>query len=184
MKTLIKPITIITILLMSYSGFSQIEEPGSRNNTKPKFEHKRNSRHALGLAAGATTGFGLSYLYMPSKLCFQVTFVPYKDQTSALYSAGLTFLYRLREGEKMNFLLYQGNHLISRTETNYTYNPTTYQSVASGKTTNTGFNNGIGIGFEFFLSESVSFNLMGGYAGYNNFERITVTGEGALFYKF
>ena len=185
MKTILKPILAISIFLFSYSGFSQLEESNTnRRNTKPRFEHKKNSKHALGLAAGATTGFGLSYLYMPDKLCFQVAFVPYKDQYSTFISAGLTFLYRLREGEKMNFLLYQGNHMLYREQTNYTYPPGSYTGVAGGKSSTLGFNNGVGIGFEFFLSESVSFNLLGGYAGYNNFERITVTGECALFYKF
>lgn len=172
----------VFLFTFSFTAFSQIEE--RKPAAKAPFKHNKNSKHALGLAAGGTTGFGLSYLYMPDRLCFQVAFLPYKDQYSTFISTGLTFIYRLREGEKLNFLLYQGNHFISRTETNYTYNPTTSTSVAGGKTTTSGFNNGVGLGFEFFLSENVAFNLMGGYAGYNNFERITITGEGALFYKF
>ncbi len=180
---------LFTLLLFasifSFSSYSQIEERGMRRNARPFFEHNKDSKHALGLAAGATTGLGLSYLYMPDRLCFQVAFLPFKSQSSTLISAGLTFIYRLREGEKLNFLLYQGNHLLYREQTQYTYpQPGFGGGVPNGKTSSVGFNNGIGIGFEFFLSTNVSFNLMGGYAGYNNFENIFITGEGALFYKF
>ena len=170
--------------VFSISSYSQIEESDFRRSIRPSFEHNKDSKHALGIAAGATTGLGLSYLYMPDKLCFQVAFVPYKDQQSAFISAGLTFIYRLKEGDKLNFLLYQGNHMIYTEETQYSYSPGTYTGVPSGKTSELGFNNGVGLGFEFFLSTNVSFNLMAGYAGYNNFKRITITGEGALFYKF
>ena len=182
MKTLKLLFLSFIINFLALNTYSQVEEKPRAE--KSYFNHKRDSKHALGIAAGATTGLGLSYLYMPDRLCFQVAFVPYKDVDRTFISAGLTFIYRLREGEKLNFLLYQGNHFISRTETNYISNPPNYTTVSTGKTTTSGFNNGVGIGFEFFLSESVSFNLMGGYAGYNNFERITITGEGALFYKF
>ena len=181
-----KNLFLLTMLtsLLNLSSYSQIEERGMRRNSRYSFEHNKDAKHALGLAAGATTGLGLSYLYMPDKLCFQVAFLPYKDQYSTLISAGLTFIYRLREGEKLNFLLYQGNHMLYREETQYTYPMGGFGGVPNGKTSTLGFNNGIGIGFEFFLSTNVSFNLMGGYAGYNNFERIMITGEGALFYKF
>lgn len=183
MKTL--KIICITLIIASlnFSAYSQIDDNTQRSRSR-SFVHKKDSKHALGIAAGATTGFGLSYQYMPNQLSFQLAFFPYKDQSSSLISAGLTFIYRLREGEKLNFLLYQGNHFISQSQTNYGWDPVNQVSVETGKSTTSGFNNGVGIGFEFFLSESVAFNLMTGYAGYNNFERITLTGEGALFYKF
>ena len=183
MKSIKTSLVAASILVLSSVSFSQYED-GNLKKPKTSVSHNTNSKHALGLAAGGTTGFGISYLYMPSRLCFQVAFLPYKDQSSSFYCAGLTFIYRVREGEKLNFLLYQGNHFISRSQTNYVYNPNSYMSIANGNTTTNGFNNGIGLGFEFFLSENVSFNLMGGYAGYNNFETITITGEGGLFYKF
>ena len=185
MKTLTNFILVIVLILFSFSSFSQFEENSS--SKKEAFRHNTESQHALGLSVGGTTGFGLSYMFMPDRFCFQVAFLPYKDQYSTFISAGLTIIYRLREGEKLNFLLYQGNHFITRTESRINYtSPTPNGTVMaqSSKVTTSGFNNGVGFGFEFFLSESVSFNLMGGYAGYNNFERITITGEGALFYKF
>jgi len=183
MKTLKTICITLLIASFSFTSYSQVDENTSRSKSK-SFVHKTNSKHALGVAAGGTTGFGLSYQYIPNQLSFQLAFFPYKDQSSSLISAGLTFIYRVREGEKLNFLLYQGNHFISQSQTAYGWDPVNQISIQTGTTTTSGFNNGAGIGFEFFLSESVAFNLMAGYAGYNNFERITLTGEGALFYKF
>lgn len=43
---------------------------------------------------------------------------------------------------------------------------------------------GIGIGIEIIILKRISFNLMGGYAGYDSFERIGFTGETGLYFKF
>jgi hypothetical protein len=56
-----------------------------------------NYENALGVAAGWTTGYGLSYRFQPNKFGVQITFSPYKDSQTTQYSAGLTFLYKLIE---------------------------------------------------------------------------------------
>jgi len=46
------------------------------------------------------------------------------------------------------------------------------------------FSTGIGIGIEFIILKRISFNLMGGYAGYHTFEQIGFTAETGLYFKF
>jgi len=151
-------------------------------------EEEKVSKHAIGLAAGVSTGYGLSYQYTPiEKLTFQLAFAPLKDENRTEISTGLTFIYRIKEGEKLNFFVYQANHyLVSRrTEYTYEYNQFTMQYEQNGPTTvnNDRFNNGLGLGFEFFVGKNVLLNLMGGYGARNNFKELGLTGEIGLFYK-
>ncbi len=46
------------------------------------------------------------------------------------------------------------------------------------------FNVGVGIGIEVTLAKRVGLNLMTGYAAYDNFNKLNITGEAALYYKF
>ena len=39
-------------------------------------------------------------------------------------------------------------------------------------------------GFPLFIQKRIGLNLMAGYAFYNNFKQLNVTGEAALYYKF
>jgi hypothetical protein len=134
--------------------------------TKAKFNN------SLGVAAGFTTGYGLSYRYWPKKLGIQVTFAPYSDKYEAHTSFGVAFLIKLIETNKTNFFLYEGNHLLFNTDKyiERSHNISSY--------------NGVGIGIEFIILKRISFNLMGGYAGMDNFERIGFTGETGLYFKF
>ena len=126
------------------------------------------------MGAGFTTGYGLSYRFWPGKLGLQGTFAPYSNQDMSDYSIGVTLLFKLVETEKVNLLLYQGNH--------YIYRKHKYDNSDDVNTRH--FNNGLGIGIEFIILKRVSFNLMGGYAGYRNFERIAPTGETGLYFRF
>lgn len=131
--------------------------------------------HSLGAAAGFTTGYGLSYRYTPNKFGLQVVLGPSYNGYSTNISFGLTFLYKLIVNNKSNLFLYQGNHMYySRRDAYHIYEATSERI----------WFNGIGIGFEFLLGDRVSFNLMGGYAGYNSFESLNMTGEIGLFYNF
>jgi hypothetical protein len=134
-------------------------------------------KHGLGVAAGATTGYGLSYRYCPSRFTVQTTFAPYKSQYSSSLSLGFAFLYNLVETERTSFFIYQGNHFL------YNHNENNY-SIPANPSTDKHWNNGIGIGIEFISYKRVSINLMAGYASYRGFQEINVTGETGLYYKF
>ena len=135
--------------------------------------------HELGVAAGFTTGYGLSYRYSPSDFGIQATFAPFKNNTLVRYSAGLTFMYRLVEGEKTHLFLYQGNHFLYRRQRPGKYYPRTNQERIRRY-----FNNGLGFGFQFIIVDRVEFSLMGGYGAFDDFERYNLTGEAGLFYRF
>ncbi|MEI6694589.1 MAG: hypothetical protein WCO13_00865 [Bacteroidota bacterium] len=130
-------------------------------------------KHALGVAAGFTTGYGLSYRYLPTKFGAQATFAPYVDNEREIFSIGITFLYTIVKAENLNLYLYQGNQ--------YYYNK---KKLSKPVEVNKYFNNGIGIGIEFTFQKRFGFNIMGGYAGYEDFNKINFTGETALFFKF
>lgn len=135
-------------------------------------------KHGLGVAAGATTGYGLSYRYCPSRWSYQLAFAPHKSEYSSSLSLGFTFLYNLVETSRTSFFLYQGNHfLYNHYEQDYSYYP-------AQESTDKDWNNGIGMGIEFIMYKRVSFSIMAGYASYRNFKEINVTGETGLFYKF
>jgi hypothetical protein len=138
-------------------------------------EGENEFKHSLGLGAGATTGLGLAYRYMPADFGVMVMFAPVADSYQTMISFGLTFFQRLAATEKVNFFLYQGNHLLHE---NYNKNYPQYN------TKSTSLNNGVGIGLELIIYERVGWNIMGGYASYDTFSRIGFTGETALFFRF
>jgi hypothetical protein len=135
-------------------------------------------KHALGFGAGFTTGYGLSYRFMPNKFGVQTNFAPYKDNYETWLSFGITFLYKLIETKNTNLFLYQGNHYFYHKEQYFDYYNNSPDQVDKY------FNNGLGIGIEFITLKRLSFNLMGGYAGYRNFKQISFTGETGLYFRF
>jgi hypothetical protein len=48
----------------------------------------------------------------------------------------------------------------------------------------TSYNTGVGVGFEFDTRKRIVWNIMLGYGSFNNFEKLFITGETALYYKF
>ena len=135
---------------------------------------KSKFSNSLGAAAGFTTGYGLSYRYWPKKFGVQVTFAPYANDYRSVTSFGVAFLLKAIETENVNFFVYQGNHLLFRKEKYY----------LDGTTNSVDSYNGIGIGIEFIIIKRISFNLMTGFAGMENFDHITITGETGLYFKF
>lgn len=132
-------------------------------------------KHALGVGNGFTIGHGLAYRFLPNKIGFLTTFAPLYNESKTTISFGLSFLYKLIETEKTSLFIYQGNQ--------FTHESYKYISYSHQKKVNT-FNNGLGIGVEVIILKRISFNLMGGYSAYENFQRIGFTGEAGLFYKF
>jgi len=136
--------------------------------------------HSIGVGAGFTTGYGLSYRFWPKKIGAQATFAPFKDESSFQFNIGVTLLYKLIETEKTNLFLYQGNEWYYKN-----YELTYYGNTGPvEKREQDYFHNSIGIGIEFIILKRVSFNIMGGYASYENFSRIGFTGETGLYFKF
>jgi len=163
-----KYLILVSISLISLSGFAQKTEP---------IKHK----HALGAGAGFTTGYGLSYRYTPNNFGVQVNFAPYKSESITRFSTGLTFLYNLLETEATSLYLYQANHYYSNSNT-AAYNP--ISGLNDKKEEEAFFNNGLGFGFEVIIVKNIGFNLMTGYALYQNAKNYNVTGEAAIYFKF
>ncbi len=146
-------------------------------------------RHAIGMGAGFTTGYGLSYRYFPGKLGYQLTFAPYGTENTSRYSAGFTFLYPLILAESTTLYLYQGNHFyyssdrifyLEADKTTEAYEPTEF----TGRRTDRFTNHGVGFGIEMNFAKRMGFNLMAGYATYDSFNKVNVTAETGLYFKY
>jgi len=140
-------------------------------------------KHGLGFGAGFTTGYGISYKYTPNKFGVQVNLAPYKSKSLQRYSLGITLMYTLIEKKVSKLYLYEANHFYSSSETFNSYD--NLGNVSGSYKINDSFiNNGLGFGFELTIAKSLGLNLMAGYAFYDNFNSINITGETALHYKF
>lgn len=146
--------------------------------------HIEKYKYGIGGGAGFATGYGLSFRYIPKKFGAQINFAPFKNSETERYSLGVTFLYLLQENKNTNFYLYQANHYYYNNQTIYTYNPNNPGVEEKSRSTEDYFNNGLGFGIEIILAKKVGLNLMAGYAFYDNFKQLNVTGELALYYKF
>jgi hypothetical protein len=161
---------LLFALFVINTGFSQTvssEKPVASNEFK----------HALGGAAGFTTGYGLSYRYDFGKYMLQATFAPYKADRKTRISAGLAFMFRLVDDKKTSLFLYQANHYMYYKYRTYSYNGPSETKLEEY------VNSGIGIGYE-IRWDRVSVNFMTGYAAYRNFSNFNMTGEFAIFYRF
>ncbi len=162
-----------------------ITEPHPKMKEVVEVNNKQSFKHSLGLAAGFTTGYGLSYRFWPRKFGFQVTFAPFNNDEISQYSAGLTFLFKLAETKNVNLFIYESNHYFYRQEFNY-YDNYWYTDNSSdqGGPIRRQINCGAGAGVEFLIGNRMSFNLMVGYAGYNGFDKVNLTGETGLYFRF
>lgn len=155
-------------------------------NAQDKAENVCNYSNGLGMGAGFTTGYGIQYRhFFPNKFGVQGSFAPYKDDNETIISLGLTLMYRLAETERTNFFLYQGTHYYydKRKEFNYYYSGYSYDYNSFSNKIDNYFNVGAGIGIEISIFKRIGLNLMCGYAGYENFNTISMTGEiGTYFY--
>ena len=134
-------------------------------------------KNEFGLQLGATTGFGFSYRHWFNKFGLQTTGF-YGKETDAFGSAGLTFMYSVREAITSRFYLYCANSYFYAKEgqrDDY-YDDELYEINS--------YNIGIGPGFSF--GKVVRFNLMFGYGLYDVLDNFYVfpTGEIGLYYCF
>lgn len=161
---------LIKLISISFLLVFFTKNSNSQINTT---ELQPSSKHALGFALGGTTGVGIAYKYSPNRFSFQFVFTPIKNEYDYLYSAGLSIFYKLVDNEKIDFFLYQGNHLFVQGNSNPNYG---YK--------NEYLSHGLGLGFEYSLTKRITASLMVGYGGFNNFKFISTTGEMNVFYNF
>ncbi|HEY0031283.1 MAG TPA: hypothetical protein VGC65_11030 [Bacteroidia bacterium] len=172
--------------LIFFSCFAAIKCKGQ---TSLMQDSVKEFKHAIGAGAGFTTGYGLSYRFIPKRFGMQVNFAPYHTSETDRYSVGLTFLCRLIQSRNSNLFLYQGNHYFYNSETiSYVERPhpgqTTEPPIVTTKNIERYVNNGLGIGIEFIIAKRIAFDLMAGYAAYDNFNKVNFTGETGLYFKF
>ena len=163
-------LTIFVILSIATTSRSQENEP----------IHLKN--HSVGLIAGSTTGYGLSYRYRSDyNVGIQVSYGPFKNQRQFKQFTSFAITYDLVKTKKSNFYLYQSNGFwhTKYNEENYYY----YYSPEP-EYTSSAWNHAIGVGMEFTIHDVVGLNFMTGYGSYENFNYITFSGEFGVYYKF
>jgi hypothetical protein len=153
---------ILIIVLLSTSIF------GQENNKNEKIGQQK---HSVGIGAGFTTGFGLSYRYLPKKLGIQATFLILPDNYYS--SFGATILYKVIQRQSSWFYLYQSNLYSTYRNSGFTCGCPYYEWF-----------NGLGFGTEILLGKHVGLNFMGGTGFYESFDEFTVTGGTGLYFKF
>ena len=174
---------MLIAISIAVSSYSQEEA----SNTAKADKQLNN---AIGVAAGMTTGYGISYRRYVQNFGLQLTFAPYKKSDD--YSSderihfGFTFLYNVVKNNWSTLYVYQSNYLYWRKE-NYKYMTGHWQQPPTEvEVTNISqeWNHGIGIGMEFIIARAISLNLMGGYGAFEDFNNYGLTIEGGLYYKF
>ena len=165
-KSILTSLALIFTLSITFG--QNVADPAEENNL----------RHSLGVGAGFTTGIGMSYRYSFNRFKIQATFAPISDNYSVNYHAGLTALYSLIDAKNTIFYLYQGNYFHYEKYKNYNSFYGVKERIRRD------WNHGLGIGIEFIILKRIGFNLMGGYALYDSFDRIGITGETGLYYMF
>jgi hypothetical protein len=146
-------------------------------------------KHEVGLAAGFSTGYGLSYRYWPQQLGVQLTAAPFFSNDESNVSLGITGLYSLRSAKYYRFFLYYGNHfLFEKTPTYYSFYDPTQMNTVFSKETKRDFTwiTGAGPGIEIIAWGRVGFNAMFGLAYYNHGSadwKVTMTVESGMYFK-
>ncbi|MBN2669348.1 MAG: hypothetical protein JXR60_08970 [Bacteroidales bacterium] len=143
-------------------------------------------QHAIGADLGFTIGYGLAYRATFNNFSTQLSFTPYSNDSHTRVSAGLSFYYTLKKHKVAEFFLYQGTHYIY--DKNEVWDCIVMENDNCVENTYTRVDNsvniGAGLGIKLNFFEVMSFSLMGGYAGYDNFSSIGFTGEAVLLYHF
>ena len=168
---------ILSVFLSVSLSYGQKAETEIDTTTDVKY------KNSIGGVAGYTVGLGLAYKRMFNKFAVQVSFAPYKDEEYSSYNAAFSFYYNLVEASKINFFVYQGNHYIYNEYFEYEWNKT--NDIIDKKTVIESYwNNGLGIGIEIIILKRVGLDLMAGYASYDNYKRISFTGEIGIGFMF
>jgi len=139
-------------------------------------------KHNIGLSSDLVSGSGISYRYWPNRYGVQITALPVFNKKKGHYvNIGITALYTINDGEKVDLYGFIGNHF-SSSKTIFT---DTYTNEKIIKVINS-YNIGFGFGFKFELNQYLNFNLQTGYGFYDipsNFNANLSAGVG-LYYNF
>ena len=152
-------------------------------NAQSNPESIKEFKHGIGLAAGATSGYGLSYQYFPNTFGVQLVLGGIKYQSDYTLSLGAIFKFELIENTRANLFLYQSNSILYDKYSYDGYDFDTGQELGMVVEQSTNINNGVGVGTDISIGNRLSLNVMGGVGSYNLLEVITVTGEVAFFYR-
>jgi hypothetical protein len=144
-----------------------------------KIDNSIQYKHSIGIGVGMTTGWGLSYRFVPKKIGFQINVFPWFSNygKKANTSFGLTILDKIHQGRNCNIYAYFGNHFY------YTKNFDVMDSDYFDLTKSQ-YTSGVGLDFEYCTKKRVVLNIMAGLAQFNSFEMVLPTFEGALYYRF
>lgn len=152
-----KTTVIITIFILIFSISLNAQDTSQVSKTY---------KHKLGLAAGFSTGYGLSYKFTPNNFGIQTTIGTFYND----FSFGITPFFIVKKSQIADVFLYNGNHF-------YDYE----QASNSQKITNS-----FGIGFEINSDTPFTFCVMGGIASkyyLNGDWNYDYTIEAAIYYK-
>lgn len=122
--------------------------------------------HALGIAAGTSTGYGISYRFFYDRFSVMAVAAPFYGNAYDLSSYGFSFIYQATNYPRTNLLVYQGNHFL-------------IDDLVSENIIN-----GAGIGLEYSGDDNIVLNFMFGFAGYDSFRFIYPSVEAGVFFKF
>lgn len=163
---------IMLFLLLSICIITSTSPTVANSYEEIKNENNNDSfNHSFGFGAGITTGYGLSYRFLKNRFGIQTNFAPYFSKNEYHLSTGLSFLYLLENTQRLNLYLYQGNHLLWESWSNWSHS---FYSMY----------NGLGVGIEIIIYDRASFNIMGGIAGIDSFNEISITAELGLYFLF
>ncbi|MEQ9064464.1 MAG: hypothetical protein RIE58_09835 [Vicingaceae bacterium] len=186
---------LISILALA-SLYPIISMAQADESVAPLKEEVTLYKHGVGLAAGFTSAYGLSYRFFPRPFGFQVTFFPFRDKSNEThnyytgttqneikenYNLGFVFLWQLKSSDIISFYTYQSNYYrYERNQTSYVLNSVQVTDIDESRI----WNHGIGLGIEAMGAGNITANFMVGYGFYNNFDDINVTAEIAFYYTF
>lgn len=164
-----KYMAAVALLVLSFQIKAQDVEAGTINNG-----------HHIGLYAGASSGYGLSYRYFKDKIGLQVTTTPIFATNETHFSVGGQFLGSFSRTKYTNFYGYVGYHY------NYNRYLDEWDSNATEEVNITSIT-GLGIGFELTAGNRVGFNWQVGYALYyfdKDDWQTMLDGAIGVYYKF
>jgi hypothetical protein len=171
-----KNIILILALFIAGSAFSQDNIPAVKNN------------NFLGINIGATSGVGLTYRRVTGSFATQITFLPYRRQSSKDYiynwdSFGVMELVKLKESKNIDMNFYFGVHYFHIDRLVWDY--LSSYSYSTKKVNEDHFNFGAGINFSFKITDYFQIETGLGYGAYTYGElQLLPTGELSILYGF
>jgi hypothetical protein len=154
---------LVTVLILCFATAINAQTNSDAVDVKTS---EGKVHHALGIAAGTSTGYGISYRFFYSRFSVLTVAAPFYGDAFDLSSYGLSFIYQATNYPQTNLLVYQGNRFL-----------TDQFGVES-------ITNGAGIGLEYNGDDNIVLNFMFGFAGYDSFRSIYPSVEAGVFFKF